>query len=158
MIYLINIYKHYSFLFLWNMKLRTIQVDFWLYSYNRSIGYCDIVQILHNTIIIVTTFVRRSITSHYLFWWNIQFRAVEGYCWLQYSTNATGKCDIVQIFLLLLDLNHWIFVLLIILCSQFKILQHNNTEKQYLVNISLYCRSIWGIRRLLFLKFVFSWK
>ena len=32
--------------FLWNMKFRTIQGDCWLYSYTRSTGKCDIVQIL----------------------------------------------------------------------------------------------------------------
>ena len=64
MIYLINIDTHYLFFFLWNIQSRTIQGDCWLYNYTRLIGYCNIVQILRNTIITVTTFVRRSIISH----------------------------------------------------------------------------------------------
>ena len=47
-------------------------------------------------------------------------------------------CDIVKILPLLLDLCHLFVVLLNVLISCFKILQHKKIEQQYIVIISLY--------------------
>ena len=88
--------------------------------------FCDIVQFLINTVIIVTYFSGASIASswspssrvsalyqyyenyvfvyiidintHDLFfcWYNIHLRTLQGDCWLYTNTRLTGKCDIVK--------------------------------------------------------------
>ena len=43
----------------------------------------------------------------------MQFRTIQGDCWLYSHIRSTGRCDIVKTLILLLDLYHWFFVLLI---------------------------------------------
>ena len=68
----------------------------------------------------------------------MQFRLIQGDCWLYSNSRSTVEGDIVVILLLLLDFYHRLFVSLIILFLCLNFLHNKNTEKQYLVIILSY--------------------
>ena len=98
-------------------------------QYGESIAFFDRHTNVEVQYIEIKTITVWSISSifiriTYFPFFNIQFRTIQGDCWLYSYNSSIGKYDIVKILLLLLDSYHWFLVLLIILFSCFNFLQH----------------------------------